>query len=110
MSTPQRKKGTRFETVLLKWLRAIWPTAVRAGTTLGLNDKGDYLNLNGWLVEAKHHKVPHVMPWVRVLREKAHGMPWLLAVRTDARTEKDIAVMDLQVALGLIALQEGERP
>lgn len=100
----QRTKGTRYETHLLTLLRRIWPQARRAGTTLGGNDQGDFLNCGPWLIEAKHRATLAIPEWVRTADRKAGPLrPWLILTRTDKRSFPfDLAVMQATVALELI--------
>jgi hypothetical protein len=85
MANPSKKKGTEFEVRNLPWLRAIWPDAIRVSNTLGVNDKGDYANTGAVLVEAKKTETWLLPAWIRKVREKAEGRPWLIIMAQDQR-------------------------
>jgi len=65
-----RAKGTDFESELLGPLRRVWPAVTRAGTTKGPNDYGDFLNVGGWLVEAKKQDKWHLPAWIKTIQRK----------------------------------------
>jgi hypothetical protein len=49
------KVGTYFESRVLKKLQTVWPKAERRGKQ-GRNDKGDYINVEPFVIEAKNRK------------------------------------------------------
>jgi len=93
MSNPPKKKGTRYEGVVLEWLKPIWPKALRVSNTKGIYDKGDFENTGDWLIEAKHRKTWDIHEWIQVCHDKAGMNPWALFLRRDARTMSDVVVI-----------------
>lgn len=92
-----RAKGTRFENdVVSRYLRQVWPYADRAPLR-GVRDFGDFTNVNGWLIEAKHRKVWRIPEWVRTIRQKVKDQdptaPWALVLRQDGRNLPDLVVL-----------------
>jgi hypothetical protein len=81
----ERQKGTGFEVELLYDLKRVWPDVARAGTTLGANDKGDFINVEGWVVEAKKHDRWRIMEWIRTAMKKAPGGGWIIVSAADRR-------------------------
>jgi hypothetical protein len=69
MANPSRAKGTRWENELRELLRDVCPDVERAPLK-GINDAGDFVNVP-FPIEAKAHKVPKFLEWVRVIKRKA---------------------------------------
>jgi hypothetical protein len=65
----QRAKGTAWETELLGELRTVWPDAERAALK-GINDNGDFINVEGLQIEAKKTDVPHFLQWAKTAQAK----------------------------------------
>lgn len=90
MSNPSKQKGTSFESELVPLLRKVWPNIERAGTAKGPNDYGDYINVDGWLIEAKKHDKWRLPEWVRKIQGKVgprvFPAPWALVVAADRRS------------------------
>lgn len=94
-----RQKGTSFENhVLEEYLRPIWPDADRSPLR-GVKDAGDFLNINGWIIEAKNRKAWRLPEWIRqVYRQKQNVdplAPWAIVFKGDKRTDlnEDYVVM-----------------
>jgi hypothetical protein len=93
MSNTSRAKGTKWENEIRDtWLWRIWPTARRAGN-LGINDYGDFANVDGWLIEAKNRKNIQLTEWIRMVYTKIERQgreigksPWVIAFKGDRRT------------------------
>lgn len=92
MSNPPRQKGTSWEKKLIeKYLWRIWPTVKRA-PNMGINDYGDFINVDGWLIEAKNHKNWRLPEWIKIIYTKIERQgrtigeaPWVLAFKGDLR-------------------------
>lgn len=81
----QRQKGTGFESEKLPEIQEVWPDAVRAGTTLGANDVGDYLHTGDWRIEAKKHNTWRLMEWIRKIAAKGENDKWVVLMAADRR-------------------------
>lgn len=93
MVNPPKKKGTRFEVyVLEKYLRPIWPGAIRVSNTLGSKDQADFAGTD-WMIEAKHSKRWELPEWMRVIIKKAVTRSWGIIMRQDARALPDVIVI-----------------
>lgn len=77
MTTSRSKaKGTRYENVVLDYLRWRWPDTERSGAGTQSRDfTGPPVP-----VEAKHHARPDLGRWVRKLYRQ-HGGRWMLFAR-----------------------------
>ena len=93
-------------------LRPLFPDISRAPLR-GVHDCGDYVNVP-FPIEAKAHKVPRFLEWLRILQGKASrhtaapGRWWL--VYCDDRRRKDsvgaVVVMSLDFAIELMGRRE----
>lgn len=79
-----RAKGSGWEVALLGPLRFIWPRAERAPLK-GINDYGDFLNVDGLLLEAKKTDVPHFLQWAKTANAKTGGSGWRIIWSGDQR-------------------------
>lgn len=84
MSNPSRKKGSAWEVELLDLLRPIWPDVERAPLK-GTADFGDFVNVDGLLIEAKKTDAPHFLEWARKARDKTGGNGWRIVWSGDRR-------------------------
>lgn len=88
-------KGTRYENhVREMWLSRVWPNAKRAAKE-GIHDKGDFVGVNGWMVEAKWRKTTkgwRIASWMRTLKRKQQTYdptaPIVLFVGSDKRAHE----------------------
>lgn len=93
MANSSRQKGTVWEKEILEtWLWRIWPTAKRA-PNMGINDYGDFINVDDWLVEAKNRKNIRLSDWVNMVYTKITRRggkigkaPWVIVFKGDRRT------------------------
>lgn len=84
MSNPARRKGSGWEVRLLDPLRRVWPSAERAPLK-GVNDYGDFVNVDGLLLEAKCTDVPHFLKWAKIAAAKTGGNGWRIIWSGDQR-------------------------
>lgn len=107
-----RQKGTSFEVYLLDLLRDVWPDIERAALK-GINDYGDFINIDGWHIEARNRKTWALPAWIRGVYakiERKHGKhshkthPWAIIFKGDKRTDlfEDYAVVPLWVLVELL--------
>ena len=98
-----RQKGTGFENHLLnEYLVSVWPEAQRAALS-GINDYGDFINVDGWHIEARNRNTWAIGEWIRGVYKKMrrkHGSishPWIIAFKGDKRGElaEDYAVLPM---------------
>lgn len=67
-----------------------------------------------WIIEAKYRKAWHLFKWIRVIRKRADGCPWVIfAIHGDRRTAEGrevgaVAIMDADFAAELMRHYEGE--
>lgn len=85
----QRQKGTEYENYLLvTYLRKVWPKAERAAQK-GMKDFGDFMNVGGWLVEAKKWDRWDLPNWIRKVQAKiergGQPAPWVILFANDKR-------------------------
>ncbi len=108
-----RAKGTEFENhVLNGYLKAIWPKADRAPLK-GTLDFGDFLNVEGWLIEARNRKTWALPAWIRGVYSKLERdgrnkkWRWMLIFKADKRGEldDDYVLMSADQAFYLIELE-----
>ncbi len=65
MSNPAKAKGTEFESYVMNgYLSFVWPEVERAPSK-GTNDFGDFVNVAGWLIEARNRKTWALPAWIR---------------------------------------------
>lgn len=101
-----RAKGTEWETRLLPKLRAIFGDQVeRAGTTLGCNDRGDFLGVP-WPHEAKKTDVPHFLQWAKVLQKKSPDEWAILWSGDQRRSDGPFVLLPLEFYLQMARLSE----
>jgi hypothetical protein len=87
-----RARGTRTENEHLdKYLSMIWPEVERAAPS-GINDAGDFINTDGYLIESKYRsttKAWRIAQWALVMMAKAikhkPEIGWLIIVSADKR-------------------------
>lgn len=132
MSNPSRQKGTGYEVhVLEKYLLPVWPTAGRRPLQ-GVNDYGDFLNVDGLLIEAKKRArlAGEIVGWVKTALTKtrwaAHKelsrvkdrpssalvkdyatrfFPWVVFFSGDRRVQPDIDLAIMPASLARDALR-----
>lgn len=107
-----RQKGTEWESRLLPLLRALFYPDLdvdledhplsRAGTTLGCNDRGDFLGVP-WPHEAKKTDVPHFLQWAKVLEKKSPGRWTILWSGDQRRKDGPFVMLPLDFYLQLVA-------
>lgn len=105
-----RQKGTTFENHIRDtYLREVWPEAERAALS-GINDYGDFINVDGWHIEARNRKTWAIPEWIRGVYKKVmrkHGdleHPWAIVFKADKRSDlyEDYAVVPAWVLFELI--------
>ena len=98
-----RQKGTTFENhVLNEYLLSVWSTAERAALS-GINDYGDFTNVDDWHIEARNRKTWALPEWIRGVykkMERKHGdrnQPWMIVFKADKRSDlhEDYAVLPM---------------
>ena len=105
-----RQKGTTYENHIRDgYLKEIWPEVERAPLK-GITDFGDFVNVAGWLIEARNRKTWALPAWIRGVygkldnygRNKSHR--WLLVFKADKRTDldDDYVLMSATQAFNLI--------
>lgn len=105
MANPSKQKGTAWETKLVRRLSSVFPLVERRALR-GVNDLGDFANCNAWVIEAKNQKSWRLHEWMRSLRKKAHGAPYVLLATRDARSDRPLAILDLDEFLILLDAYE----
>ncbi len=110
MSNPARAKGTDFEVhVDDSYLKEIWPKVERAPLK-GINDFGDFVNVDGWLIEARNRKTWALPAWIRGVYSKLERegrnkhYRWMLVFKADKRgpLDDDYVLMSATQAFNLI--------
>ena len=110
MSNPRRQKGTGYENHTRdKYLEEIWPQAERAPLK-GINDFGDFINVDGWLIEARNRKTWALPAWIRGVYKKLERIDrnkqdkWMLIFKADKRGDlsDDYVLMSASQAFSLI--------
>ena len=110
MSNPARQKGTSFEHhVLEAHLCKVWPTVERAPLK-GVLDYGDFINIDGWLIEAKKRDRWDLPGWIRgvlskIGRQGEPDAPWAIVFAGDKRSEINMDLVVLPAALYFVQLQ-----
>ena len=110
MSNPARQKGTGYEVKIKeRYLEEIWPEVERAPLK-GTMDFGDFVNVAGWLIEARNRKTWALPAWIRGVygklakhgRNKTHR--WMLVFKADKRSslDDDYVLMSASQAFSLI--------
>lgn len=80
-----RAKGSGWETELKeRHLSTVWPTVERAPLR-GTNDFGDFVNVDGLLIEAKKVDSPRFLEWARKAKGKAGEFGWRIVWSGDRR-------------------------
>lgn len=99
MSTA-RKRGTAFESEVVKVLRRTWPTAERRALS-GARDRGDVAGVPRWTIEVKAAQAIDLAGAVdEALTEAANAdTPYAVAIikRRNRRAEDAYAVMPLEM-------------
>ncbi len=110
MSNPRRAKGTGYEVgIKEEFLEGIWPEVERAPLK-GVNDFGDFVNVAGWLIEARNRKTWALPAWIRSVYSKLdregrnRKFRWMLVFKADKRGElnDDYVLMSASQAFNLI--------
>jgi hypothetical protein len=112
MANPSGAAGTKYENhVRDKILVGIWPEAERRRLQ-GINDYGDFLNVGGWLIEAKGYtRTGWALPlWIRHVYRKLKNKhdhtdkPWAIIFKGDKRGElkEDYVVIPARIWLQLM--------
>ncbi len=110
MSNPRRAKGTDFEVHVDEvYLKEIWPDVERAPLK-GINDFGDFVNVDGWLIEARNRKTWALPAWIRGVYSKleregrSNIHRWMLVFKADKRgpLNDDYVLMSATQAFNLI--------
>ena len=110
MSNPARQKGTGHEVHIKDgYLVEIWPDVERAPLK-GTNDFGDFINVDGWLIEARNRKTWALPSWIRGVYKKLdrkgrnRKYRWMLVFKADKRTDldDDYVLMSATQAFNLI--------
>ncbi len=105
-----RAKGTEFENhIMYGYLQEIWPEVERAPLK-GINDFGDFVNVAGWLIEARNRKTWALPAWIRGVYSKLEREgrnrygKWMLVFKADKRTDLngDYVLMSASQAFSLI--------
>lgn len=105
-----RQKGTSFENHILEtYLTSVWSTAERAALS-GINDYGDFTNVDGWHIEARNRKTWALPAWIRGVYAKMkrkHGdinHNWMIVFKGDKRSDlaEDYAVVPMRVLTALL--------
>jgi hypothetical protein len=112
MSNPPRRKGTKWESLLLPLLRHVFGQQVERAPLKGTQDRGDFTGLPGRLmVEAKNTKTLCVPEWARRLNKM--GPDWVIAWSGGDRRKADcpgpLAIMPLDTWLELEASLEEQQ-
>lgn len=104
MTTSRSKaKGTRYEAVVLGYLRKRWPRAERSAAATSSRDfTGVPLP-----VEAKHHTRPDLSRWVRNMY-RSHGGRWMLFCRIGDKRSDGYEVVVLPVEMVRDRLEAAE--
>lgn len=79
-----RQKGSGWEVALLRPLSRIWKYVERAPLK-GVNDYGDFVNVDGLLLEAKKTDLPHFLKWAKTAATKTGGNGWRIIWSGDQR-------------------------
>ncbi len=113
MSNPRRQKGTGYEVgIKTNYLEEIWPDVERAPLK-GINDFGDFINVDGWLIEARNRKTWALPAWIRGVYSKLERegrnrtWRWMLIFKADKRGDlnDDYVLMSASQAFYLIELE-----
>jgi hypothetical protein len=104
-----RQKGTSFENHILTELSAVWPDVERAALK-GVNDYGDFINVDGWHIEARNRKTWALPEWIRGVYKKVerkhqhHFKPWMIVFKADKRSvlDENYAVVPLWLVLEMM--------
>ena len=105
-----RAKGTSFENHVQTVLVDVWPDIERAALS-GINDYGDFTNVDGWLIEARNRKTWALPEWIRGVYKKiarkhlgAPNRAWMIVFKSDKRTDlyDDYAVLPLATVADLL--------
>lgn len=91
-----KEKGTKYENqVLQTYLKRVWPGANRSAPA-GANDFGDFLNVDGWLIEARKRDAWNIPGWIRDIygkidkrneRHRGYQSNWCIIFASDKRTD-----------------------
>lgn len=108
-----RRKGTDYENWLRdKYLRLVWPNAERAPLR-GVNDRGDFDHVGGFVIEAKKRNKWDLPAWMRSTQKKvppgAHPDGWMIWFAGDKRKgelTQDYVVMPATLATRLLIESE----
>jgi hypothetical protein len=87
----------------------VWPDIERAALS-GINDYGDFTNVDGWHIEARNRATWALPDWIRGVYKKLrrkHGntdQNWMIVFKSDKRGElhEDYAVLPLRLAADLL--------
>lgn len=107
MSSSSKRKGTAWETLVVRAIQEHgWPYAERR-VLHGTNDLGDVINFPGWTIEAKNQRAFDLSGWMKELdvERKRAGTPWgALVVKRPrySQAEDAYAVMRFGDLLDLI--------
>lgn len=100
-------KGGEFETEMQELLREVFPRAQRISNLRGPRDYGDFINVDGWLVEAKKWNKWAIPAWIRVIYKKLRSpsSPWMLLFAADRRNlPGTFALMPAEQAIELMRM------
>jgi len=111
-----KSKGTRGENEIVDLLvdagfpRADPEDPASAGVKRfeGGYESHDIQGIEPWVIEVKYRKAWHLFGWVRKIRKRSDGRPWvILGIHGDRRTQEGkevgtLAIMDATVASKLL--------
>ena len=87
-----RQKGTQYENHIRDtYLYDIWPDVSRAPLR-GTNDWGDFINVSGWVIEARNRARWDIPGWIRGIytrlkKGKKLRNPWCIVFKADKRSD-----------------------
>lgn len=85
-----RRKGTDYENFLMeRYLSQPYPQVSRAPLS-GINDKGDFINVGPWVMEAKKRNRWDLPLWIETTARKAFpSRPWAIWFAGDKRSGRN---------------------
>lgn len=107
MVNPSKRKGTKFESELVAYLRYhLESQDIERRALSGTQDRGDIAGLKDWTIEAKNHNAQNFAGWLdETQREQANaGTPYgLLVVRRRMKpVGQSFAVMTLDQLIDIM--------
>lgn len=87
-----RQKGTSYENHIRDtYLTTIWPDVSRAPLK-GNADWGDFINVSGWMIEARNRNRWDIPNWIRnvyarMVKGNKITKPWVIVFKGDKRSD-----------------------